>query len=76
MYSYKIFRIIVPFAFGEPNTLTITAFWNEDYRTSPLWMFMKKGASLPTSKTFDKQLVPIIYIYFLSRESISKCKIE
>jgi hypothetical protein len=50
-------RIIVPFAFGEPNTLTITAFWNEDYKTSPLWMFMKAGTSLPTSKTFDKQSI-------------------
>jgi hypothetical protein len=50
-------RITVPFAFGEPNTLTITAFWNEDYNTSPLWMFMKAGSSLPTSKTFDKQSI-------------------
>ena len=56
----KYFRIIVPFSFGEANTLTITTFWNGDYSTSPLWMFLKAGSSLPTSKNFDKQLVYVI----------------
>ena len=49
------FRIIVPFSFGDSNTLTITAFWDEDFNTSPLWMFLRAGSSLPTTKTFDKQ---------------------
>jgi hypothetical protein len=47
----------VPFSFGEANTLTITTFWNGDYSTSPLWMFLKAGSSLPTSKNFDKQSI-------------------
>lgn len=50
-------RIIVPFAFGEANTLTITAFWNGDYSTSPLWMFLKAGSGLPTRTNFDKQSI-------------------
>lgn len=50
-------RIIVPFSFGTSNTLTITAFWDEDFNTSPLWMFLKAGSSLPTTKTYDKQSI-------------------
>jgi len=50
-------RIIVPFSFGDSNTLTITAFWDENFETSPLWMFLKAGSSLPTTKTYDKQSI-------------------
>lgn len=50
-------RIIVPFAFGDSNTLTVTAFWDEDFNTSPLWMFLKSGSSLPTTEKFDKQSI-------------------
>jgi len=50
-------RIIVPYSFGDSNTLTITAFWDEEFNTSPLWMFLKAGSSLPTTKSFDKQSI-------------------
>jgi hypothetical protein len=50
-------RIIVPYSFGDANTLSITAFWEEDFSSSPLWMFLKAGSSLPTTETFDKQSI-------------------
>jgi len=50
-------RIIVPYSFGDGNTLTITAFWDEDFQSSPLWMFLKAGTSLPTTERFDKQSI-------------------
>jgi len=50
-------RIVVPYSFGDGNTLTITAFWEEDFHSSPLWMFLKAGTSLPTTERFDKQSI-------------------
>ena len=45
-------RFTVPYK-EEEEAVIVSATWSKDYRSTPVWMFLRKGR-LPDGNSFDK----------------------